>query len=120
MYLVSGIFNLAAELRDKLVTNQSLEDFQVVFKSKVKSVMNLDDITRIKYKQLDHFVVFSSIAGGLGNPGQTNYGMANSIIDQICEKRKIDGFPGLAVQYGLIGEVGLASSLQENISVSKL
>lgn len=114
----AGVFNLAVELRDKLIANQTREDFEVVFKSKVKTVKNFDGITRKHCKQLDHFVVFSSIASGFGNPGQTNYGMANSIVERICEKRKNDGFPGLAVQYGLIGEVGLGKSLGDNMFVS--
>lgn len=105
------MFNLAVELRDKLFINQTEEDFQVVFSSKLKSVLNLDELTRTLCRELDHFVVFSSIASGLGTPGQTNYGMANSILERICEKRKTDNLPGLAVQYGLIADVGLIQNV---------
>lgn len=31
--------------------------------------------------------------------------MANSIMERICEQRKRDGYPGLAIQWGAIGEV---------------
>lgn len=51
------------------------------------------------------FVVFSSVSCGRGNAGQTNYGMANSVMERICEQRKRDGLPGVAIQWGAIGEV---------------
>lgn len=63
--------------------------------------------------QLEHFVVFSSVSCGLGNIGQTNYGMSNSIMERICEDRKKAGLPGLAVQWGAVGDVGLVADMQE-------
>jgi fatty acid synthase len=54
-----------------------------------------------------YFVIFSSVSCGRGNAGQTNYGMANSIMEMICERRKRDGFPALAIQWGAIGDVRL-------------
>lgn len=58
-------------------------------------------------------MVFSSVSCGRGNAGQTNYGMANSIMERICELRKRDGYPAVAVQWGAIGEVGLVAEMQE-------
>lgn len=63
--------------------------------------------------QLRHFVVFSSVSCGRGNAGQTNYGMSNSIMERICEARVRDGLPGLAVQWGAVGDVGLVADMQE-------
>lgn len=51
------------------------------------------------------FIVFSSVSCGKGNAGQTNYGMANSIMERICEQRQKDGYPGKAIEWGAIGEV---------------
>ena len=64
--------------------------------------------------QLRHFVVFSSVSCGRGNAGQTNYGMANSVMERICEARVREGFPGLAVQWGAVGDVGLVADMQED------
>ncbi|CAF5042184.1 unnamed protein product, partial [Rotaria magnacalcarata] len=44
---------------------------------------------------------------GRGNAGQTNYGYANSTMERICEQRQKDGLPGLAIQWGAIGDVGM-------------
>ena len=65
--------------------------------------------------QLRHFVMFSSVSCGRGNAGQTNYGMTNSVMERICEARVREGFPGLAVQWGAVGDVGLLMDKQEDI-----
>lgn len=56
---------------------------------------------------LRHFVAFSSVSCGRGNAGQSNYAYANSAMERVCEKRRYDGLPGLAVQWGAIGDVGV-------------
>lgn len=52
-------------------------------------------------------MVFSSFSCGVGVGGQTNYGMANSVSERICEKRRRDGYSGLAIQWGPIGDVSV-------------
>ncbi|VVC29836.1 Hypothetical protein CINCED_3A014905 [Cinara cedri] len=104
---VGGVFNLAAVLRDAFLENQTPQDFETVSKPKVTGTKNLDTITRKSCPALDHFVVFSSVSCGRGNAGQTNYGFANSVMERICEARQEAGLPGLAIQWGAIGDVGL-------------
>jgi fatty acid synthase len=44
--------------------------------------------------------------------------MSNSVMERICEARVRDGLPGLAVQWGIVGDVGLvADMLEENVEV---
>lgn len=31
--------------------------------------------------------------------------MANSIMERICEVRRMQGLPGLAIQWGVVGDV---------------
>lgn len=97
-----------------MFTNQTEGDYNEVFKAKFETVYNLDKVTRDKCEELDYFVVFSSMAGGLGNPGQTNYCMASSAVDILCEKRKLAGFPALSVQFGPIGEVGKMENWEQD------
>ena len=92
---VGGVFHLAMVLRDGLMENQTEKMFQQVAASKVTGTLNLDEVSREKCPSLDWFVVFSSVSCGRGNAGQANYGMANSTMERICEKRKQDGFPGI-------------------------
>uniref|UniRef100_A0A8B9MP92 Fatty acid synthase n=1 Tax=Accipiter nisus TaxID=211598 RepID=A0A8B9MP92_9AVES len=104
---VGGIFNLAVVLRDAMIENQTPELFWEVNKPKYLGTLHLDRVTRKKCPDLDYFVVFSSVSCGRGNAGQSNYGFANSTMERICEQRHHDGLPGLAIQWGAIGDVGI-------------
>ncbi|CAD6242162.1 GSCOCG00009427001-RA-CDS [Cotesia congregata] len=104
---VGGIFNLAAVLKDALIENQEEAHFKAVALPKVDGTKNLDTASRKMCSALDYFVVFSSVSCGRGNAGQTNYGLANSAMERICEQRQAIGLPGLAIQWGAIGDVGL-------------
>lgn len=75
----------------------------------MNSTVHLDAITRALCPNLDHFVVYSSVSCGRGNAGQSNYGLANSAMERICEQRRKDGLPGLSIQWGAIGDVGVVS-----------
>lgn len=101
-----GVFNAAIVLKDANITDQTESNFIEVFKPKFISGQNMDVATRKYCPLLDHFVVFSSVWAGRGHIGQTNYGMANSVLENLCEKRRNENLPGIAVQWGPIGEVG--------------
>ena len=105
---VGGVFNLAVVLRDGLMENQTVANFKQVAEPKVDGTRNLDLACRELCKSTLHwFVAFSSVSCGRGNAGQANYGFANSVMERICEQRVQDGLPGLAIQWGAIGDVGL-------------
>ncbi|CAD7085952.1 unnamed protein product [Hermetia illucens] len=116
--LVGGIFNLAAVLRDGLLENQTEQDFKTVCVPKVDGTKYLDQLSRALCPELDYFVCFSSVSCGRGNIGQTNYGLANSAMERICENRQASGFPGTAIQWGAIGDTGLViENLGDNDTV---
>lgn len=104
---VGGIFNLAVVLRDAMMENQSEADFKTVCKPKVDGSKQLDAVSRKLAPHLDYYVNFSSVSCGRGNAGQANYGLANSAMERICEARQAAGLPGVAIQWGAIGDVGL-------------
>ncbi|VVC42234.1 Acyl transferase/acyl hydrolase/lysophospholipase,Ketoacyl-synthetase, C- [Cinara cedri] len=108
---VGGIFNLAGILKDGLFKNQSISDFQNVYNSKVLTTKYLDEASRGLNNNLQYFVTFSSISCGRGNKGQTNYGYANSIMERITEQRQRQGLPAQSIQWGGIGDVGMAYKL---------
>lgn len=104
---VGGIYNLAMVLRDGFMENQTIENYKAVCTPKIEGTLNLDKVSRQLCPELDHFVAFSSVSCGRGNAGQSNYGLANSTMERICEQRQKDGLPGLAIQWGAIGDVGV-------------
>ncbi|XP_033150589.1 fatty acid synthase [Drosophila busckii] len=67
----------------------------------------LDQYSRTICTELDYFICFSSVSCGRGNMGQSNYGLANSAMERICEQRQMSGFPGTSIQWGAIGDTGL-------------
>ncbi|XP_076764194.1 fatty acid synthase-like [Xylocopa sonorina] len=111
---VDGIFNLAAILKDCLMENQTEKSFEESMKPKANITKQLDKLSRKICPNLRHFVVFSSLSCGRGTPGQTNYGMGNAVMERICERRAEEGLPGMAIQWGVVGDVGLAADLMEN------
>ncbi|ALC38282.1 v-2-k05816, partial [Drosophila busckii] len=112
--LVGGIFNLAAVIKDALFAEQSVKNFELVTAPKILATKHLDYLSRSMCPSLEHFICFSSLACGRGNIGQTNYGLANSAMERICEQRQVEGYPGTAIQWGAIGDTGLIMDLMGN------
>lgn len=110
---IHSIFNLAVVLKDAIFQNQTTSNFQTSFEPKAIATQHLDKLTRKLCKNLKDFVVFSSVSCGRGNAGQSNYGMSNSVMERICEQRRHDGLPALAIQWGAIGQVGLVAEMNE-------
>lgn len=104
---VGGIFNLAVHLSDSILENQSHESFTRCMAPKAVATKFIDKTSRKFCPMLKYFVVFSSVACGYGNAGQSNYGMANSAMERIIEQRRKDNLPGKAIQWGPIGDVGV-------------
>lgn len=111
---VGGIFNLAVLLRDGIFENQDVDKFTECMAPKADATKYLDELSRQLCPKLQYFVVFSSVSCGRGNPGQCNYGMANSVMERIVEQRFDLGLSAKAIQWGAVGEVGLVADMQEN------
>lgn len=109
---VGAIFNLAGVLRDGIFENLDHKMFVESMAPKASSTINLDKFSRKLCPDLKHFVVFSSVSCGRGNAGQSNYGMANSVMERIIEARRRDDLPGKAIQWGAIGDVGMLAEFQ--------
>ena len=110
-YTLKGIFHLAGVLDDGIVSEQTPERFKTVFSPKVNGAYNLHKAAQDLNIQLEHFVLFSSIASSMGNPGQINYAAANSYLDQLASFRKEQGLPALSINWGVWSDSGMATDL---------
>ena len=86
-------------LRDAYLENQTEGDFAAVCLPKINGTIELDKASRTLCPELDYFVCFSSISCGRGNAGQSNYGLANSAMERLCESRQASGLPGVSTAY---------------------
>jgi polyketide synthase 7 len=98
-YPLKGVFHAAGALDDGLIASLTPERVDAVLRAKVDGAWNLHELT--KDLDLSAFVMFSSMAGIVGTPGQGNYAAANGFLDGLAAYRRAHGLAGLAVAWGL-------------------
>ncbi|WP_122504117.1 SDR family NAD(P)-dependent oxidoreductase [Bacillus velezensis] len=82
---LDGIIHGAGVIADNYILNQTENERKTVMAPKVKGLINLDEAA--KDVRLDFFILFSSLAGGMGNPGQAGYAAANAFMDVYAARR---------------------------------
>ncbi|MDX8030222.1 SDR family NAD(P)-dependent oxidoreductase [Lentzea sp. BCCO 10_0856] len=103
---VKAVVHAAGVLDDMMFDSLTPEAFTAVFESKVTSAFVLDDLTR--GMDLEAFVLFSSVAGSVGNMGQGNYAAANSVLDAIAQRRRQAGRAATSIAWGAWAGDGMA------------
>ncbi len=98
-YPLKGVFHAAGVLDDGLIASLTPERVDAVLRSKVDGAWHLHELT--EDLDLSAFVMFSSMAGIVGAPGQGNYAAANSFLDGLAGYRRAKGSAGLSVAWGL-------------------
>ncbi|MCJ1223326.1 SDR family NAD(P)-dependent oxidoreductase, partial [Paenibacillus polymyxa] len=82
---VHGIIHCAGIIHDNFILKKSREEFIEVLGPKVQGLVHLDEAS--SGQDLDFFVLFSSISGSMGNPGQADYATANAFMDAYAAYR---------------------------------
>ncbi len=108
---LAGVVHCAGVLADASLDNQTPETFRQVFAPKVGGAWHLHRETLRLELDLDLFVLFSSMSGVTGTPGQTNYAAANAWLDELALHRRAMGLAAQSIAWGRWGEVGLAARL---------
>ncbi|MEL4896340.1 SDR family NAD(P)-dependent oxidoreductase [Crocosphaera sp. Alani8] len=77
---VTGIIHGAGTLADKFIENKTEQDFYRVYDVKVEGFNSL--LTNIDIPELKFIVLFSSFVSFYGNAGQSDYSLANEILNK--------------------------------------
>jgi NADPH:quinone reductase-like Zn-dependent oxidoreductase/NADP-dependent 3-hydroxy acid dehydrogenase YdfG len=103
---IRGVFHGAMVLDDHRLDEMTAAAFARVLRPKAQGAWNLHTVT--ESDPIEHFVAFSSVAVAVGNPGQSNYVTANAFLDGLMAQRRREGKPGTSIQWGVLGDVGVA------------
>ena len=83
---VTGVIHGAGSLADRRIEKKTEKDYETVISPKIDGLKNL--LTIAPVKNLDFLVLFSSIVGVFGNIGQTDYAIANEILNKAAYQAK--------------------------------
>ncbi len=111
---LGGVIHSVGVLSDGALSNQSWDRFEQVLWPKIIGAWHLHRATLDR--DLDLFVLFSSVTGVLGNAGQANHAAANAFLDQLAGHRRALGLPGQSIAWGAWSGLGEAEEQRERIA----
>lgn len=105
---IAGVIQMAMVLNDVSIVNVDAAAWAAATGPKVDGTWNLHHLLP---KDLDFFVLFSSMAGLFGHFGQANYAAANAFLDAFVQYRHAHGLEASVLDLGPIDDVGYVAEL---------
>ncbi|KAL3429040.1 hypothetical protein BDV09DRAFT_201002 [Aspergillus tetrazonus] len=108
---VRGIIQLAMVLRDSIFENMTFDKWETAVNPKIKGTWNLHAELP---KDVDFFIILSSLSGIIGNTAQANYCAGNTYEDALAHYRRKQGLAATTLNVGLVTD---ASHFNENSTI---
>jgi aryl carrier-like protein len=116
---LKGIVQMSMVLRDQNFTNMTYDEWTAATMPKVQGTWNLHNASLDAGSDLDFFLLFSSLSGIIGQPGQANYASGNTFLDAFAQYRNGLGLAASVVDIGAVEDVGFISENQGMMSKMK-
>ncbi|WP_113984030.1 type I polyketide synthase [Spongiactinospora rosea] len=117
-YPITAVVHAAGVRDDGVIESLTPGRLATVHAPKAATAIHLHELTRDK--PLKAFVMFSSVAGVLGTPGQGNYAAANSVLDALAEIRRAEGLPATSIAWGLWAEASALTATLTDLDRARL
>ena len=108
---IKGCIQGAMVLKDAIFENMSLNSWNAALRPKVNGSWNLH---RLLPKDLDFFILLSSLNGVLATKSQSNYGAGNTYQDALAHHRIFLGEKATSIDVGKMVGVGYVAEKQED------
>ncbi|WP_040025002.1 SDR family NAD(P)-dependent oxidoreductase, partial [Streptomyces sp. 150FB] len=104
---IRAVVHAAGLPQSETLDGMGLDSFAAVSTPKAAGALHLDEL--LGDRELDAFVMFSSIAATWGSGGQAAYAAGNSVLDALALDRRARGLAATSVQWGAWAGSGMAA-----------
>ncbi|MEV8634245.1 SDR family NAD(P)-dependent oxidoreductase [Streptosporangium sp. NPDC051023] len=115
---LTGVVHTAGVSDDGVLESLTPQRIDAVLVPKAHAAVALSELT--EHADLALFVLFSSVAGLLGSPGQANYSAANGLLDGLARQRGARGLPAQALEWGLWAEGSVRSGISGHLTTADI
>ncbi|KAI0856051.1 polyketide synthase-like protein [Xylaria cubensis] len=112
---LGGVVQAAMGLHEDLFSRMTSASWQASVKPKWAGTWNIHNA--VENRDIDFFLMTSSMNGTVGTPTESNYCAANSFLDAFAFYRRSQGKPATSLALGMISDVGY---IHENPEIESL